>query len=797
VAKGLTDREKFLRRIESLALSTLPTRELTAASEAEKHHDGVMVALVPEDPDAIAVDADGALPAEDLHVTLCYLGKVQDLSSFDKSKILADTRSVCDEVGTAFSTSTDGVIIMGQNDEGVPATALLVQSEEIVNLYDALADALNYQPKYPSFIPHMTTGYGVPAEVAEEKVGQPVNFNKIIVKFGDDIHVVPLSTAITAAPRSANVIDRVIDSLGRLWDEALHPRDGDGRFIKKNGAVSGKLAVPTRDRKSVTMVDANRASVVGFHTFGDEVWVLAEITDDDGTTSQGFARATTVRSVAPVKARLDALYPIDERGDAFINSSLERKRQLDLLLSYITTEYGPSSDEDGAREFIDSLGLWQKDLDYIHGGSDDTKHLGGIRRIYHELSDDEMDEAEDIIADARSAKTLRERVHGLKEDRDLGFSAEDSHVAPKQQLLQGATPDPEVIAALKSGADPLSIHTTNLLGAMGETARFKELVPKSETGISPISWLLDPSDKTEHDVGLAGTGTSTTDRTYFVKTSVIGAEFGNTDIVREVLASLIHDQIKESSGDDARLLPIPKAVFGDNPEWDGDDVQNKGAFYTHQPGHVVMQHASYLAPADWDTTDAFTETVALRNDIRNLDAVAQADQTAAHNEDMGNLYGNNVAKMVLWDFAILNGDRNPGNALLVSSPDGSDGRVLPIDHGFAFDDDPDAQGDAQTTFEWFTQYQLTQAWIEYVIGGLALNDRVSEASLRQVISDFSDVYGQIDGEEIIARFRAIPGVTAKQIEEVETWIAGLVDRISWIINNGDAVYNGITSRSKP
>ena len=83
MAKGLTAAEKFFRRVEALALSALPTKELTAA--APEHHDGVMVALVPEDPESLVVGGEGALPADDLHVTLCYLVKVQDLSSFDQS----------------------------------------------------------------------------------------------------------------------------------------------------------------------------------------------------------------------------------------------------------------------------------------------------------------------------------------------------------------------------------------------------------------------------------------------------------------------------------------------------------------------------------------------------------------------------------------------------------------------------------------------------------------------------------------------------------------------------------------
>ena len=302
MARGLTDEDKFFRRVESMALATLPVRELTAASEADKHHDGVMVALVPDEPGALALDSSGALPADDLHVTLCMFGKVQDLSDDDKTRILEDTRRTIDEIGHSFSTNTDGVVVMGENDEGDPATALLVQSEDIVALYDALSEALNYQSPFPSFIPHMTTGYGVPVEDAERLVGQTVKFNKVVVKFGDEVHEVPLTAAITA---DGTVIDRVVDSLGRMWDEGLHPRDDKGQFIEKDGAVSGKLAVPNKGRTGVTMVDANRASVVGFHTFDNEIWVLADITNPDGSTTQGFAKASSVRSMAPVKARLD------------------------------------------------------------------------------------------------------------------------------------------------------------------------------------------------------------------------------------------------------------------------------------------------------------------------------------------------------------------------------------------------------------------------------------------------------------------------------------------------------------
>jgi 2'-5' RNA ligase len=778
MASKLTDREQYLRRVESLALSALPITALPMVASPPAHHDGVMVALVPEAPEEIAIDHPEALTADDLHITLCYLGKVQDLSNADMTAILAKARSVVDSIGHAFTATADGVVIMGSSDDGVPATALLVQSEDIVNLYDAMAESLEYKSKFPSFIPHMTTGYGVPVEMAQERVGQTITFNSVLVKFGDARHVIPLVTSIVAAPRGANVIDRVIDSMGRLWDEALHPRDGEGKFIKKNGAISGKMSVPTADRKSVNVVDANRASVVGFKTVGNDVWVLAEITRPDGSKVQGFAKANEVRAVAPVKARLDALYPVSN-GDDFVDSSLERARQLDLILEAINNEFGPDND-DGAMAFLDTLGLNDTDLDYIYGG-DDPDFLGGIRKIDRELTPDEIEEQEDIINDAMMIKKLRDRVHGLDEE---------AHVVPSQRLISGDAPDQEVIEALKGGADPFTVQTSNLLAAMDATGRFDRKVPGVSTGISKIMWLTDESDQTEHDAYLAGMKTSTTDRAFFVKESIIGAEFNNSDIVHEVVASLISDAVK---GGDGGVI-VPKAVFGDNPVWDGN--QPADDFEAHQPGHVISQHATYLVPPDWEITDAFTETVNLRNDIKGADSQGQFEMTAAFNEDMGNLYGNGVAAMVLLDYVIMNGDRNPNNALLASSPSGQEGRVIPIDHGLAFDEPFDPKDvpsdDPAAVFNWFMKYNLTRGWLDMVQGGLELNENVTQDSLRRIVSNFADEYSDLDPADIVSQFAAIPGVTEAQIERVRTDMDGAVRRISWLVENQEAVFNSLT-----
>jgi hypothetical protein len=332
---------------------------------------------------------------------------------------------------------------------------------------------------------------------------------------------------------------------------------------------------------------------------------------------------------------------------------------------------------------------------------------------------------------------------------------------------------------------------------MHESGRFEQEIPTGQTGISPIEWMTDPSDKTGVSAGLAGTGRATTDRAYFVKQSILGAEDNNTDIVNEVTASLIAENVA-ADGDD-RLLRVPRAVFGDNPEWDGDTPPDSLGFdmsRVHQPAHVVSQHAAYLIPAGWDTTDAAAEEVALQNDIRSLDRASQDDQREAFYEDIGNVYGNDIAKMVLWDFVLLNGDRNPGNAILATSPDGSESSVIPIDHGMSFDDPPLHHKGIESTFEWFMNYQLTRAWLNYVRGGLNLDDQVTEESLRQVIQDFTEAYGRLNGDQVTAAFRALPGVTDAQIERVDGAIAGVVDRLAWLRDNMETVLQKIVERDR-
>lgn len=116
------------------------------------------------------------------------------------------------------------------------------------------------------------------------------------------------------------------------WDEALHPRGRDGKFIEKFGFVRGlfnwlKDAGDSADpRASGTKAEAARAKIVGFSTDNggsvDNPWVKVEYDGPDKKLQGlvGYARANEVSSVADLKAKLG----LDEEPIGLPNKPEER-----------------------------------------------------------------------------------------------------------------------------------------------------------------------------------------------------------------------------------------------------------------------------------------------------------------------------------------------------------------------------------------------------------------------------------------------------------------------------------------
>lgn len=181
----------------------------------------------PEEDDAVVASfgsgiTDGELDRDELHVTLKYLHEADDWDNNDREAI---ERTVADWAASqpgpfvcrAFSAEPLG-------DNG--AVVLMLESETIQGARSQLDEnlhALNIQTEnlkdsYPAFLPHMTTGYNT--EPAEDKVGQDVILDRVIVVWGDQVETYTLGEPANEEPVEATEQrDAPVASAGNLMGE--------------------------------------------------------------------------------------------------------------------------------------------------------------------------------------------------------------------------------------------------------------------------------------------------------------------------------------------------------------------------------------------------------------------------------------------------------------------------------------------------------------------------------------------------------------------------------------------------
>lgn len=195
---------------------------------AEKpRHTGGMIALVPAEPSALAVD--GGDPAEELHLTLAYLG--DDVTGWapeqrdavhQVARMLADGNTLVEgEPGAptdVFDTSFTGPFTASVFAYGVfnpdggperdkdPATVYLFGdgAELIHNVRDSALTALEggqlaqaLPEQHRPFQPHVTAGYGL--DVGALTFTGPVEFDRVRVALGDDVTDYPLGGGAVVA----------------------------------------------------------------------------------------------------------------------------------------------------------------------------------------------------------------------------------------------------------------------------------------------------------------------------------------------------------------------------------------------------------------------------------------------------------------------------------------------------------------------------------------------------------------------------------------------------------------------
>lgn len=234
---------------------------LTAASEV---HIGAMIALVPTEEDAARLAVEGGEDADELHVTLAYLGEaalipeeVQDDVVECVARCVADRVSIVGngfavaifnpETGMTASTGweldevDDLVAGAGGPD---PCVVLLLSGQQLPGFQEYVVRAvaasfaqagMKMQPQHEPWVAHLTLVYTGDADLSyfTDRVG-PVTFDRVRVAFGGDVYDIPLgeTAAVTAAfdPRQ--------------------PRDDDGRWSRTHVSSTDVNDFTKRSKKA-------------------------------------------------------------------------------------------------------------------------------------------------------------------------------------------------------------------------------------------------------------------------------------------------------------------------------------------------------------------------------------------------------------------------------------------------------------------------------------------------------------------------------------------------------------------
>jgi hypothetical protein len=181
-----------------------PVEPVVAA--AGEPHTGGMIALIPADPSALVVD--GGDPAEDLHLTLAYLG--DDVTGMDeevRAALLADVEAQAatlppveaEVMGHAAFNPT------GANDRE-PCAVYLVSGPGLPDVKAAFA--AHDVGDHPVFLPHITAAYGLEPS-ALNFVG-PVVFDRFRVALGEDVHDFPLGAPAEVEDEPAAQPDEIV-----------------------------------------------------------------------------------------------------------------------------------------------------------------------------------------------------------------------------------------------------------------------------------------------------------------------------------------------------------------------------------------------------------------------------------------------------------------------------------------------------------------------------------------------------------------------------------------------------------
>lgn len=187
---------------------------IQAADDAvDNARTGAMLALVPTEADAQRLALEGGLPAEELHVTLVFLGKSEDWSpemqaevhqaaaSFEEGPILEGVVWATADFNP-MSEDAVAVYLIG-DDSGSMAAFQQAVAESLTPVEDMVPN------QHSPWVPHLSIQYADDLSTVTEQMTEfgPVTFDRLRVAFGEDVVDHPLTgTAVEPMPMEDEAI---------------------------------------------------------------------------------------------------------------------------------------------------------------------------------------------------------------------------------------------------------------------------------------------------------------------------------------------------------------------------------------------------------------------------------------------------------------------------------------------------------------------------------------------------------------------------------------------------------------
>lgn len=189
-----------------------------------EHHTSAMVALYPDAATAAELAVAGGEDANDLHVTLAFLGKAKGKSLKSALNAVRAWAATCPLEG--LSGEISGVGHFADSHKGTPITYRSIDLPALPDLREQLVrdlDAAGVPPNRDhGFTPHMTIDY----KKREPKIEiRPITFTTVTLSWGDEQYTIPLGIRSDAGSLYEAVVAPFwLELQEGKWDPTLHPR---------------------------------------------------------------------------------------------------------------------------------------------------------------------------------------------------------------------------------------------------------------------------------------------------------------------------------------------------------------------------------------------------------------------------------------------------------------------------------------------------------------------------------------------------------------------------------------------